>query len=201
MRSLVRTVDATIEPLGFEDVISVLKRNEDESRADVEAAIKAARVHVERWTGLSLLTQTWKLTLSEWPDGCGVDGRIITLDRGAPLASVTSVKYYPADGSAQATLATSAYIAHTAPRPGIIELKSSESWPDLYDRLDAVEITFVAGATEPSLIDHDVMQCVRWMTGHIFTHPEFVNIGNITTEIPSTFRNMLEPLRVGGWVA
>jgi len=167
----------------------------DAEDALIDALVSVAREYIEDFTGRSLLTQTWRLRLDCWPDVTR-----IALER-TPLATVTHVKYYPADGGAQATLtAGTHYRVNTDAEPGFIELIDGQYWPDLATRSDAVEIVFTAGAASASSIPHGLMQALRLRVAELYEIRTTTNIGNIVNELPR-FRNLLESKRVGGWVA
>lgn len=210
MKSLVRTVDPTLEPVTLAEAQAFLRVDDTDSETDlINALIVAARESVENFTGRALLSQTWKLTMDAWPEptlyrALGVrcdDSRTITLER-SPLASVTDVKYYPASGAAQATLdAATYYHVLTGPTPGVIVLKSDQSWPDLYDRPDAVEVTFVAGVSTAAAVPKLLRQAVLLQIAHLYENRTPINIGNIVNELPYSLKAMLESHRVGGWVA
>lgn len=194
MKSLVRTVDATEEPVTAEEAMAYLRVDNVDEKADIEALITVARGMVENFTGRALMTQTWKLTIDDWP------GDTIELAR-SPLASVTSVKYYPASGAAQATLSAATYHALTGPTPGQIVLKDGETWPDLAVRPDAVEVIFVAGSTTAEAVPAILRHAVLFAIAHLYENRTPVNIGNIVNELPFSLKHMLESYRVGGWVA
>jgi uncharacterized phiE125 gp8 family phage protein len=170
--------------------------------AKLESCAKAARVVIEKYTGRALLTQTLKLTRSSWPSSYFDCNRIL-LER-TPLQSVTSVKYYPADGGAQSTLSNSEYLVISGgqDRPGWIELAEGANWPALAARSDAVEVTFVAGATSPAAVSHDAIHAIVVLANHYYDEASsVVNVGNIVTEIPEGYKTILSMLRVGGWFA
>ncbi len=194
MKFLTRITAPTVEPVTSEEAMAFLRVTDADESPQIESLITVAREMVEDFTGRSLLTQEWKLITSEF---CGA---VIILDR-SPLASIESVKYYPASGAALATLSAATYHALTGPMPGLIVLKSDETWPDLADRPDAVEINFTAGAATvdavPSVLRHAVLLAVS----HLYEIRGPVNIGNIVNELPYSLKYMLESQRVGGWVA
>src|SRR5574343_1982186 len=92
-----RTVSPAAEPVSVAELLDFLKAVPQDT-ALVTSLGAVAREFVEEQTGRALVTQTWKVTKSGWP--C----ERLVLER-TPLVSVTAVKYCPADGSAQATLA------------------------------------------------------------------------------------------------
>lgn len=211
MRSLVCTVEPATEPIAYADAALYLKVDSDDGQADLERLISVARRMVEDFTGRALLTSTWKLTTDAWPGYKTPDywsgpslgawaGRVIQLDR-SPLATVESVKYYPASGASQATLSSGTYHVLTGPTPGLVVLKSDQSWPDLYDQPDAVEITFTAGVATAAELSPALLQAVYLVLAHLYENRTPVNIGNIVNEIPMSAKHLLESYRVGGWIA
>lgn len=204
IKSLVRTVAPTTEPVTLPEAKAFLRVDSSDDDAFITTLITAARESVENFTGRALILQTWRLVLSEWPSVCVGNYRsesaIIALDR-FPLAGVTSVKYYPADGTAQATLSSSAYHVLTDARPGLIVLKSTENWPALFDRPDAVEIIFTAGAASAAAVEKLLCSAVLLQLEHLYENRGAVAIGSIVNELPYSLQNILESHRVGGWLA
>jgi uncharacterized phiE125 gp8 family phage protein len=222
VKSLVRITAPEVEPVSVEEAMAYLRVTDGDESVAIETSISVAREMVENFTGRAMLTQTWQYISQDWPrysaarislsDANSVaiessswrsysnDSRSIFLDR-TPLASVESVKYYPADGTAQTTLATSAYHVLTAPQPGLVYLKSAESWPAIADRPDAIEVNFTAGYATPDLVPAVQRQAVLLALSHVYENRGAINIGNIVNELPFSLKYMLESQRVGGWVA
>ena len=194
LSSLVRITDATIEPVTVDEAMAYLRVTDDEERQQVGRMIKSARQEIENYTGRALLEQTWKLTLSEWPDSDTIE-----LWR-SPLASVTHVKYYPESGAAQATLAADTYRVATGPNPGLIVLDDEESWPDLDVRPDAVEVTFVAGVADPDDVPADLVDALLLILAERYENRNRTITGTIVAQLP-TVENILRSYRVGGFVA
>jgi uncharacterized phiE125 gp8 family phage protein len=150
-----RTIDAVIEPVTLDDIKAHARVTDDASNDVLDRYIVAARNEAEDFMGRGLLTQTWKLLLDDF-------AHIIQLPMAAPLASVTSVKYYDADGTLQ-TLATSVYDTDTVSRPGRVVLKPNQSWPSLQSsKLNGrVEIVYVVGWTTADLVPERIKQGIR----------------------------------------
>ena len=85
--------------------------------------------------------------------------------------------------------------------PGRIVLKSDETWPDLADRPDAVEITFVAGYANATAIPAALKHSVKLIAANFYTERVPVNVGNIVGELPLNLKMLLDAQRVGGWHA
>ena len=201
MTSLVRTVDATEEPVSLAEAQAFLRVDSSDDATEIEAIIKVARQMVEDFTGRALLTQTWKFQDEEWPDADDDEGPLVLPLNRSPLATVVSVKYYPFDGGAQTTLDSSKYHVLTGPMPGQIVLKYGEFWPYLYSRPDAVEVEFTAGAASAADVPPTLRHAVLLLIAHLYENRAPINIGNIVNEIPYTVKHLLESHRVGGWIA
>lgn len=150
-----RTVEPTTEPITLAEAKQQARITDDNSNALLLSYIKTARGAAEDHLGRGLFTQTWKFMLDDWAN-------IIPLPMAAPLASVTSVKYYDADGVLQ-TLATSVYDTDTVSRPGRVVLKPSQSWPTVQSerRNGRIEIVYVVGWTTQALIPEAIKQGIR----------------------------------------
>lgn len=106
----------------------------------ITALITASREAAEHELGRGIGSQTWKLTLDEFP------AEAIKLPL-APVASITLVQYFDTAGAAQ-TLPSSAYVLDNADADQAWLLKAyGYEWPDTYDAANAVQITYVCGLT------------------------------------------------------
>ncbi len=154
-----RTAAPAQEPLTLDEAKSHLIIHQDDDDLLIDAYLRAAREAAEQYLGIGLFTQTWKLTLQAFAD-------VIWLPMASPLASVTSVKYYDADGTLQ-TLSASSYIVDTVSTPGRIVKAPTYTWPTVQsERLMPVEITYVCGWSSTDLIPELIKQGIRvYLTG------------------------------------
>lgn len=140
--ALVRTTPPTELPVTLGEakkhleIAEAITYHDDQLLRLIKAATQQALVR----SGRQLLTASYRLTLDDFPTG-----RIAL--PFPPLQSVTSIKYYDADG-VQQTLATSVYKALTDREPGEIALKYGQSWPTVYGEDDVVEIVYAAGEAD-----------------------------------------------------
>lgn len=154
MRSLIQTQDSlitgpTLEPLDLEEVKKDLKFTATSEDTLIDMWISSARVHVEGETGRQLITATWELWLSGFPD-IG----IIELPH-PPLQSVVSVTY----GGAE--LAADQYVVVPPRGPlcrcGSVHLISGASWPTYTAQAQAIKVRYVAGYGDtPSAVPEDI---------------------------------------------
>lgn len=158
---------------------------------------EAATRLVETETARSFRDAEWTLTLDAFPP-------VIEL-RVCPVRSVESVRYFDAAGEQQ-TLDPEAYIVDTASEPGRITRAPGTSWPQTQRRVNAVEVTFVAGYGRPTEDDeegeddcppHDIpaaaTQAILLLVGHWFANREAV--GNVGGEIALTYRALVNSLK------
>jgi uncharacterized phiE125 gp8 family phage protein len=103
----------------------------------IQALIIGSTGFAEDFTDRRFVTQTWELYLDCF------DGDEIRLPF-PPLQSVTSVKYYDTSNVEQ-TLSSSYYVVDIKAEPGRIVLADTYTWPDTYDRPNAVTIRYVCG--------------------------------------------------------
>lgn len=199
LRTLQLVTGPAIEPITLAEAKSYLRIDDEDQDTEVLRLIATAREFVEEQTGRALITQTWRLTLDRWPTGPGAASRTIVLDR-SPLASVTSVQYYP-DGSGTLSTVDAADYHVLTPRDiaGRVILDVDSDWPDVDDRPDAVQITYVSGGAL-STAKPILRQAVLLTVSHMYEHRGAINVGNIVNELPFSLKHLIESQRVGGWI-
>jgi uncharacterized phiE125 gp8 family phage protein len=131
--------------------------------------IDAATLHFEKLSGRSLITQTLKYSFGNFP--CQ---DFFLIQRGAPLQSVTHIKYYDKDNVLQ-TLPTDNYSLSASGIPGKV-FRTGDSWgvEDIHEtRPDAVEVTFVAGyGADDSFVPGDIKLALSMLIGDSFSYRE-----------------------------
>jgi uncharacterized phiE125 gp8 family phage protein len=189
------------EPLTVDEVKLHLRIEEDVEDEDglVDALIKAARVHVENETGRALLTQTWRYTLDDrFPYQRGYygfrDAPFVLIP--SPVQSVSYVKYYNT-GGILTTLPTSDYYVDIASDPGRIVVPYGLTWPGtLYPRPAAVEVEYIAGYANPSLIPPTLKAAMKLIIGHLYENREGSVVGTTAMEVPLGVKSLLDPHRM-----
>lgn len=150
-----RVTGPTEEPVSLDDLKLHAGIEDSDSDNLLEAYIRTARESAEQYLGRGLMTQTWKLVLDGFAN-------VIPLPMAAPLASVSSVKYYDSAGVLQ-TLATTVYDTDTVARPGTVTLKPDQTWPSVQGTRQNghVEITYVVGWTTPDAVPDRIKIGIR----------------------------------------
>lgn len=160
------------EPVTLAEAKKQLELASSDTAHDAHLAllIQAAREQWEADTDSCCLSQTWKVYAEEFDDD-----EIYLPKR--PIQSVTHVKYYDAS-NVQQTLSTSVYSLDDAARA--VRLDSLQVWPAVYDRFDAITITFVAGYTSAAALPAIHKQAILLLVGKYFENRDMQVSGAYT---------------------
>src|SRR5690606_7003112 len=139
------------------------------------AWIAAAVDWVERYTRRGLMTQTYQVSLPGFVSS-------MPLPYAAPVQTVSTVKYYDTSGTLQ-TLSPSPYRLIQAEDPACLELDVESTLPAIQSRRDAVQITYLVGATSPSAVPAALVQAVTMLAAHFYANRESVLVGAVSKEI------------------
>ncbi|MGE0213495.1 MAG: head-tail connector protein [Parvibaculaceae bacterium] len=147
------------EPVTLAEAKVFLRLDGSEEDALVDRLIAAARAHVERETGLALLTQRWTQTLDRWPDDAVPLGIW-------PVSAVEQVAVKDALGS-PAEVDAESYVADLAGRPA--RLLRPGGWPEPGLEMGGIAITFEAGfGDERDDVPADLRQALLMLVAHWF---------------------------------
>jgi uncharacterized phiE125 gp8 family phage protein len=135
----------TAEPITIAEARAQVRVTDALSDAKLASLIFAAREWAQGVTKRVFMEQTWDYSLDGFP-------YVIKLPFG-PVSSVMSITYYDASNALQ-TLSASVYDADVRSLVAKISQADGYSWPDTYDRYNAVTVRFVAGypANHPDLL-------------------------------------------------
>lgn len=158
---LARTTGPTIEPISLDQAKEHCRIASGETGHDAKLVdiISAAREQVENDTNQALITQTFTLSLDEFPG----DGRIYVPMK--PLIAVSAITYYD-ESNAQQTLSSSVYAVNKPLR--LVYRDYDQSWPNHVIKPGGIVITFTAGygtnpATVPAVLKRAMLlQISKW---------------------------------------
>jgi uncharacterized phiE125 gp8 family phage protein len=131
----IQTAGPAVEPLTLAEARAHLRLDTEDEDALLLSLIVAAREHLERETGLSLVTQEWRHCLDRWP----ADG-ILTLAHG-PVRTVTSVIAHDGEGMPQA-VPLDGHLLDGEARPARLWLSQV---PQAGRAINGIEVEFEAG--------------------------------------------------------
>lgn len=177
------------EPVVPLEVIQHLRLEEDTDEDELLLALTAAaRELVEHKTHRALLTQTWRLTLDEFPAYCGPQGwgprrGEIRLPK-PPLQSVASVTYVDTSGATQTLVPGTDYVVDTGGLQGRIVLPYATFWPYTQRQANAVAITFVAGYVDAAAVPEALKAAIKLMLANFYENREATISGTIIAEVP-----------------
>lgn len=173
--------------------IEELKRqcrvDHDEENDYLLACGAAATEHLDGWSGIlgrALVEQTWR---QDFPAFCDR----LRLPLG-PVQSIASIKYFDAD-EAEQTVPAETYALVTDGLGARIDLVSGADWPSpVYDRADAVRITFVAGYGAAAAVPAPIRQAALLYAAHLYEHREAVGPGDLK-DVPMAVDRLIAPYR------
>lgn len=191
MLSLV--VGPKVEPVSLDEARLHCKVDDGFEDALIQAWIRAAREHVEQFTGRALITQTWDLKLDAFP--CGA----IWLPK-PPVSAVSSITYIGTDGIATAW-SSSLYDTDLPSGPEAararIEPAYGQTYPSTRDVLNAVVVRFVCGyGAAAANVPAAIKAAMLLLIGHWHVHREATIVGTSAVELPMAVSSLLWPYRV-----
>jgi len=135
----------------------------------------AARKMIEDETQVRFITQTIKLSLPYFPS----DGVIrIPVE---PVASITHLKYYDVAGTLQTLTPSTDYLTELARKPPVVYRNPLGVFPPTQTgRLDAVQLTFVAGyggvSDVPAQAKQAILLCCSFWNSNRGDDPAFTDV-------------------------
>lgn len=153
----------------------------------ISALIVACTNSAQEYTNRFFLETTLDMFADEWKE-------ISTLLK-SPVTSVDSIKYYDQDDVEQ-TLDTSVYAFDMVSMPARIFLKPNQSFPELSERKNAIEVRYKVGESSASDVDQAIKQAVLLTIGNYYENRQAVVTGTIATELPMNAKFLLDQYRV-----
>lgn len=181
-----------VEPLDLAQVKPYLRNPEGQDDV-IDSFISAARRHVEKKVGRSLITQTLEFVADAWPEAS------FDIPRG-PLQSVTSIKWKD-DAAVESTVAAADYIVNIDDeRNGFIHLASAASWPSgsLYAS-SPIRVRYVAGyGADGTAVPDEMRLAMLMLIASWYRNREAVLIGSTSlaaVPMPMGVQDLIEPYR------
>lgn len=158
----------------------------------LSALIQAATDYLDAQHGIlgrALITQRWQVTFGERPSSDKVILPVPTVQQ------VTSISYYDTDNVEQ-SFAADNYRLIINGEYSIVELVQGVSWPNVYDRSDALWIQYDTGYGDAA---SDVPAAIRHagllLIGNWFENREAVT-QSAMSELPMAVKSLLQPFRL-----
>lgn len=182
----------TAEPITLADAKANLRVIGTDDDADITRMIRAARQMAEGITNRFLMPQTVDEATDFFPWGILADpsnfyGEVPL--HGAPLASITSVKYIDGAG-VQQTMDPAAYLVNDYADPAVLTPAYSTSWPVAQLRQAAVTIRYQVGYPDAASVPEPIRQWMLLAIGAFYENRSMVNEGQ-TYALPDEFYKWL----------
>ena len=183
--------DCTGELVTLDEVKAHLRLSTVGSDEDalLNTYIKAARKQAENITKRSLLRQTWKVTMDDFPDSTAA----LYIPR-SPISSTAAdvvITYLDQTSGDSTTLAATAYTVDAESIPARIFPSASNSWPSVFAVRNAISIQYEAGTSSISAVDENVKTWIKLQVGSLYENREAHSPGVAVFNMPSNFVDSL----------
>jgi len=172
------------EPVTLAEARAHLRLDGTEENPLVEALIAAARAALEAETRRAFVTQSWRLTLDDWPEGP------VKLPL-APAQAVTAVRVASLSG-AMLPIDPAFYETDLAGEPPRLAAKRGQAWPMPATRLAGIAVDFTAGYGAAADVPPPLKQALLLLVAHWFEHREPMGAG---TELPRMITALVAPYK------
>jgi uncharacterized phiE125 gp8 family phage protein len=179
--------EPAIEPVTLEEMRQHLRIDDEDEHEYLLDIIREAREEIEQASGLSLISQTWRLAIDRWPAGKqewwdGVRQGHINQIYGPesysalalpkyPLLSVDSVKVYDEDSNETDVVIADTFDIDTIQRPGRMTLKVGATWPIALRSNNAIIIEYTTGyGTAATDVPSPLRRAVKALAAYLFNH-------------------------------
>lgn len=137
--------------------------------------------------GKCLVTQTWQMQMER------VTGRSEVYLPAVPFQSLTSLTYYDADNASQ-SLTVGDFTVYSEQDRAWIVPDIGTNWPVMYDRPDALTVTWSAGFGAASAVPQNIKHAAMQMVSHLYE-----NRGDEAVSMPYSVKDLAGISRIG-WV-
>lgn len=146
-------------PITMEGAKKFLQVSGNEEDALINFFIEASTSECEQKMQRALMPRTVRDTMATWDTAY--------IHRWCPVIMITHIKYYDAD-NVLTTLATDQYWSYVHEEYGLdaVKLRTGVTFPTVYDRPDAIQVTYVAGYDPAGTIPYDILAAIQLKTRH-----------------------------------
>ena len=184
-------------PVTVDQVKLDLRLQYDAEDSIITSIIQAATDYVDVPRGVinkALITQNWKLSARGFDNG-RIDIPV------SPVQSIESIQYFDINEEVQTIDADNFYL-YGDEDSAWLQAKTAFAMPAFFDRLDAVNITFIAGFGDTAEdIPASISQALRMLCAFWFENRTAVAVGAglVVTELPLAVQSLISINRKG-WV-
>lgn len=179
----------TTEPITISEAKNHMRVEHNDDDVVIAGLIDVAVNYVDAtgMLGKAMITQTWA-------EYFGPHVSTVRLSLG-PVQSVSSIQYYDTDNALQTATLSNFYVIG---QKGYMTIypKSGYTWPTVFNREDAIKITYVIGygdtaASVPATVRH----ALKMLVAHYYENRENELIGVNSKTLPFGIENLLNTER------
>jgi uncharacterized phiE125 gp8 family phage protein len=172
------------EPLALADIKAHLRIEADLEDELLASLARVAREHLERVTGLSLISQGWRLYLDGWPDS-----GVLEIARG-PVLAVTAVRAFDGLGE-ESEVALAGHVLDGVGRPARLWLRQR---PSAGQAINGIEVDFTAGFGESGAEVPDLLKRAMLLhAAHMYEFRGAVPIEMQPAGMPDGYDRLISP--------
>lgn len=172
------------EPLALADIKAHLRIDGTEEDGLLAGLIRVAREHLERATGLVLISQGWRLYLDDWPES-----GVLEISRG-PVLSVEAVRSFDELGE-ENEVALAGHVLDGVRRPARLWLRER---PAVRQAINGVEVDFTAGFGESAADVPDTLKRAMLVhAAHMYEFRGAVPIDMQPASVPEGYDRLIAP--------
>lgn len=188
IKSLKVVTAATSNPIAQSEAKDHLRVTTSDEDSYITNLITAATQMAQNYTNSYFIDTTLRMDFSYFPAN---ELRLY----GGKINSLTHVKYYDSDDSLT-TWASSNYSVNLNAEPCLVYYGGTASVPSIYDRTDAVQVTYVSGyGSSASDVPMAIRQAILILIGHFYENRQEVVYGSPKV-MPKASEWLLDPYRI-----
>ena len=155
----------------------------------ITTLITVAKKMVEHYTNRVLISTTYNMYLPALYSQIAIPK--------APVTALSSIKYYDSTNTQQ-TLSSSYYDVDLNAEFPIIKTAYNYTYPNTYDRAQAVDVQFIAGWTQAT-IPQPLAQAILLIIGHLYENRQNVVVGRQVNELPQGAEMLCNAYKIYSW--
>lgn len=181
------TTPPTAEPITLVQVKAHLRLDDDHEDALLTSLITTAREHLERETGLCLLSQTWRLCIDLWPR----DGILKIVKY--PVQAIQNVMVYDQTG-APVEVSLEDHLLDGEGRPARLWLRDP---PVPGQVMNGIEIEFIAGFGESGVeVPDGLKRALLLHVAFMFAYRGVVSLEQQPAGVPDGYERLIGSYRL-----
>lgn len=143
--------------------------------------------------GRALVDQTWAVDISP------VSGRSAIELPVVPLNALASITYYDRDNVQQSLHVSNDVSIYSENDFAFVTPALGTSWPGMYNRPDALTVTYTAGYGVASAVPESIRHAALGLLSHWYENRDAVSFGSAPSDVPWFVEELIDMERLG-WV-